>query len=161
MLAPEPGHPEAHLGIAHLLDLSGESSEAAVRLESLCEKQPMFAPAWLLRARIAMDEGDAAAARMFYDTAVDLDRRLLESPDPHHLPIEVDLPLGGPIAVDGMVTIVHGAVAIKAGPHLLVHPVRFSHCARQSSASLLKSLSPMRLSAQREALELLCTFRAA
>jgi AAA+ superfamily predicted ATPase len=78
VLAEEPGHAEAHLSIARLLDLSGESSEAAVRLESLCEKQPMFAPAWLLRSRIAMDEGDAAAARTFYDTAVDLDRSLAD-----------------------------------------------------------------------------------
>jgi AAA+ superfamily predicted ATPase len=78
VLAEEPGHPEAHLGIARLLDLSGESSEATVRLESLCERQPKFAPAWLLRSRIAMDEGDAASARTFYDTAVDLDRSLAD-----------------------------------------------------------------------------------
>ena len=78
VLAEEPGHAEAHLGIARLLDLSGESSEAAVRLESLCDKQPNFGSAWLLRSRIAMDEGDAAAARTFYDTAVDLDRALAD-----------------------------------------------------------------------------------
>ena len=78
VLAEEPGHAEAHLGIARLLDLSGESSEAAVRLESLCDKQPNFGSAWLLRSRIAMDEGDAAAARTCYDTAVDLDRALAD-----------------------------------------------------------------------------------
>lgn len=77
-LAEDPGHPEAHLGIARLLDLSGESSEAAVRLESLCDRQPKFAAAWLLRSRIAMDEGDAASARTYYDTAVDLDRSLAD-----------------------------------------------------------------------------------
>ncbi len=78
VLAVEPGHADAHLGIARLLDLSGESSEATVRLESLCDRQPNFAPAWLLRSRIALDEGDAAAARAFYDTAVDLDRSLAD-----------------------------------------------------------------------------------
>ena len=77
-LIEEPGHVEAHLGIARLLDLSGKSSEAAVRLESLCEKQPKFAPAWMLRARIALDEGDATSARTYYDTAVDLDRSLAD-----------------------------------------------------------------------------------
>jgi len=78
VLAEEPNHAEAHLCIARLLDLSGETSEAAVRLESLCAKHPKFAPAWLLRSRIAMDEGDAATARTFYDTAVDLDRSLAD-----------------------------------------------------------------------------------
>ena len=78
VLVAEPAHAEAHLGIARLLDLGGESSEAAVRLESLCVKQPKFAPAWLLRSRIAMDEGDAASARTFYDTAVNLDRWLAD-----------------------------------------------------------------------------------
>jgi transitional endoplasmic reticulum ATPase len=61
-----------------LLDLNGASSEAAVRLEALCGKHPKFAPAWLLRSRVAMDEGDAASARTFYDTAVDLDRSLAD-----------------------------------------------------------------------------------
>jgi len=69
-----PEHGEAHVGIARLLDLAGESSEAAVRLESLCVRQPKLASAWLLRARIALDEGDAISARGLYDTAVDLDR---------------------------------------------------------------------------------------
>ena len=78
VLTEDPNHAEAHLGIARMLDLSGESSEAAVRLESLCQRQPKFAPAWLLRSRIAMDEGDAAAARAFYDIAVDLDRSLAD-----------------------------------------------------------------------------------
>ncbi|MES2660306.1 MAG: AAA family ATPase [Verrucomicrobiota bacterium] len=77
-LAEESGHAEAHLCIARLLDLSGETSEAIVRLESLCDKHPKFAPAWLLRSRIAMDEGDATSARSFYDTAVDLDRTLAD-----------------------------------------------------------------------------------
>jgi transitional endoplasmic reticulum ATPase len=70
----QPDHGEALVGIARLLDMAGESSEAAVRLESLCARQPKLASAWMLRARIAFDEGDAIAARSYYDTAVDLDR---------------------------------------------------------------------------------------
>jgi AAA+ superfamily predicted ATPase len=78
VLAEDPHHAEGHLGIARLLDLCGEISEAAVRLEALCDKHPHFAPAWLLRSRIALDEGDSAAARTFYDKAVALDRSLAD-----------------------------------------------------------------------------------
>ena len=78
VVALQPDHGEAHVGIARLLDLSGDSSQAAVRLESLCARQPKLASAWLLRARIALDEGDAVAARAFYDTGVDLDRALAD-----------------------------------------------------------------------------------
>ena len=74
----QPDHADALLGIARLLDLSGESSQAMVRLESLCAIKPKFAPAWLLRARIALDENDAVAARGFYDVAVDLDRSVAD-----------------------------------------------------------------------------------
>ncbi|WP_193214625.1 ATP-binding protein [Luteolibacter marinus] len=74
VLALKPDHSESLLAIARLADLSGNSSEAAVRLESLCSQKPGFAAAWLLRARIALDEGDAVTARSYYDTAVDLDR---------------------------------------------------------------------------------------
>jgi AAA+ superfamily predicted ATPase len=78
VISQDSGNAEAHLGIARLLDLSGESSEAAVRLEALCARQPKFAAAWLLRSRIALEEGDAGSARTFYDTAVDLDRALAD-----------------------------------------------------------------------------------
>ncbi|WP_035605698.1 AAA family ATPase [Haloferula sp. BvORR071] len=74
VLVLQPDHGEALVAIARLLDLAGESSEAMVRLEALCAKQPRLAAAWMLRARIALDEGDGASARAFYDTAVDLDR---------------------------------------------------------------------------------------
>lgn len=78
VVALQPDHGEAHIGIARLLDLSGESSEAAVRLESLCTRQPKLASAWLLRSRIALDEGDASSARRFYDTAVGIDRSIAD-----------------------------------------------------------------------------------
>jgi transitional endoplasmic reticulum ATPase len=65
---------DALLGIARLLDFSGESSQAIVRLEDLCARDPGFAAAWLLRARISLEEGEASKARQFYDRAVELDR---------------------------------------------------------------------------------------
>lgn len=73
-VALDPENGEALLGIARLLDFSGHTSEAVVRLEDLCQRQAGFAAAWLLRARISLDEGDAASARKFYDKAVELDR---------------------------------------------------------------------------------------
>ena len=74
VLSLDPGNPQALLGIARLLDFTGNTSEAIVRLEDLCSRQPEFAPAWLLRARVSMDEGDATSARKFYDQAVEIDR---------------------------------------------------------------------------------------
>jgi len=74
----QPDHPEAMLGIARLLDLSGESSQAMIRLEVLCQKNPQFADAWLLRARISLEEGEPHAARDYYDRAVDLKRELAD-----------------------------------------------------------------------------------
>lgn len=70
----DPGNTAALLGIARLLDFTGNTSEAVVRLEDLCSRQAGYAPAWMLRARISLDEGDAAMARTFYDKAVELDR---------------------------------------------------------------------------------------
>jgi len=74
VLALDAKNREALLGIARLLDFSGESSQAIVRLEDLCARDPGFAAAWLLRARISLEEGEASKARQFYDRAVELDR---------------------------------------------------------------------------------------
>ena len=74
----EPGNGEALLAIARIMDLAGESSEAVVRLEALCAQQPDLAGAWLLRARIAMDENEPQQARGFYDKAVSLDRAVAD-----------------------------------------------------------------------------------
>lgn len=78
VLQLQPDHAGAALGIARLMDLAGESSEAVVRLEALCTRQPDFAPAWLLRARLALDEGEVPAARSYYDKAVALDRAVAD-----------------------------------------------------------------------------------
>ena len=74
VLAVDAGNREALLGIARLLDFTGSGSEAMVRLEDLCTRIPDFAAAWLLRARISLEEGEASKARQFYDRAVELDR---------------------------------------------------------------------------------------
>ena len=74
VLAVDAGNREALLGIARLLDFTGNGSEAMVRLEDLCTRDPKFAAAWLLRARISLEEGEAARARQFYDRAVEIDR---------------------------------------------------------------------------------------
>lgn len=74
VLAIDSRNREALLGIARLLDFSGESSQAIVRLEDLCSHDPGFAAAWLLRARISLEEGEADKARQYYDKAVELDR---------------------------------------------------------------------------------------
>lgn len=71
-------HPEALLGLARLIDMAGETSEAVVRLDALCAMKPGFAAAWLLRARIALDEKEAQAARACYDKAVALDRSVAD-----------------------------------------------------------------------------------
>lgn len=78
VVALQPQHADALLGIARLLDLGGESSQAVVRLEALCAQNPNFAEAWMLRARIAFDESDAATAREHYDRAVALNRNLAD-----------------------------------------------------------------------------------
>lgn len=78
VIALQPEHEDAQLGIARLLDMAGESSQAMVRLEVLCAKKPTFAEAWLLRAHVAFDEGDAISARECYDRAVALKRELAD-----------------------------------------------------------------------------------
>lgn len=78
VVALAPNNEDALLGIARLLDLGGESSQAVVRLEALCTQNPNFAEAWMLRARIAFDESDAVSAREYYDRAVALKRGIAD-----------------------------------------------------------------------------------
>ena len=73
VLAIEPANPVAKTQMAQILDLEGRSSEAILRLEQICGENPNFAPAWMLRAKLALTEGDGAEARTYYDRAVALD----------------------------------------------------------------------------------------
>lgn len=72
-LALDPNHHQAQIGLAQLLDLDGKTSEAILRLEVLCAQDPGVAAAWLLRAKLALKEGDASDAREFYERALGLD----------------------------------------------------------------------------------------
>ena len=67
----EPGNAEAQLGTIRILYTAGSLSEAAVRLDALLARRPGDAPARLLYARVALAEGNAAAARAHYRQAVE------------------------------------------------------------------------------------------
>lgn len=73
ILRLDPQRPEARLGIARVLHLSGKTSEAVVRTEALISDHPRFAPAHLLLARLHAGEGNRAAARECYEQALALD----------------------------------------------------------------------------------------
>lgn len=72
-LSVEPRNPAAKTQIAQLLELEGRSSEAILRLEQVCGEFPNFAPAWLLRAKLALTENSGKEAREYYEKAVGID----------------------------------------------------------------------------------------
>jgi len=72
ILQSDPTHVEAKLGIARLLYLSGNTSEAVVRAEALTQASPGFAEAWMLLSRLAVAEGDRLLAVQYYQKAVKL-----------------------------------------------------------------------------------------
>lgn len=78
-LAIEPSDPAAKTGIAHLLNLNGKTSEAVLRLEQVCAESPNHAPAWLLRAQLALTEDEAEDAREWYEKAVAIDPTLTDN----------------------------------------------------------------------------------
>lgn len=71
--ALDPQRPEAKVGIARLLHLSGKTSEAFVRAEAAIQQHPGFAPAHLLLARLHAGEGNRTAAQKSYERALELD----------------------------------------------------------------------------------------
>lgn len=73
VVAVEAGNAVARTQLAQILELEGRSSEAILRLDQLCEEQPNFAPAWMLRAKLALTEADGATARDCYERAVRID----------------------------------------------------------------------------------------
>jgi transitional endoplasmic reticulum ATPase len=76
VLLNSPDHVEAKLGVARVLYLAGNTSEAAVRVEGLLQLQPGFAPGWLLLARLALAEGDRKLGQDYYRKAVTLNPEL-------------------------------------------------------------------------------------
>jgi transitional endoplasmic reticulum ATPase len=76
VLPNSPDHIEAKLGVARVLYLAGNTSEAAVRVEGLLQLQPGFAPGWLLLARLALAEGDRKLGQEYYRKAVSLNPEL-------------------------------------------------------------------------------------
>lgn len=78
VLRLEPRNATARVGIAEILNLSGKESEAILRLEQVCEDLPNHGPAWFLRARFALGEGNGTEARSFYEQAVSLDASLVD-----------------------------------------------------------------------------------
>ncbi len=65
--------PEAMVGIARILHLTGKTSEAVVRTESVIAQYPAFAPAYILLARLHIGEDNRAAAQSQYEKALELD----------------------------------------------------------------------------------------
>ena len=76
ILQSDPAHAEAKLGIARVLYLSGNTSEAVVRAEALTNADPGFAEAWMLLSRLAVAEGDRTLAAQYYQKAVKLNPSL-------------------------------------------------------------------------------------
>ncbi|WP_411844700.1 AAA family ATPase [Roseibacillus persicicus] len=76
VLSLEPHNAEAQMGMARLLDFDGKTSEAILRVEVLCAQNPAIGEAWILRARLALKEGDAGDAREYYERAMGLDADL-------------------------------------------------------------------------------------
>ena len=78
VIAQEPNHPEARVGIAQVLDLNGRNSEAILRIEQVCAESPDYAPAWLLRAKLSLNEGNKEEAYDSYQRAVRGDAALAD-----------------------------------------------------------------------------------
>jgi len=76
VLRVDPANPYARVHLVQLLDLDGRSSEAILRLEQVCGEYPNFGPAWMLRARLSLNENRAREAREYYERATALDMSL-------------------------------------------------------------------------------------
>ena len=70
VLALDPNNAQGGVEQARLLDLDGKTSEAIVRLDALSAQHPEHGAAWLLRAVLALKEGEAQEARAYYDSAI-------------------------------------------------------------------------------------------
>ncbi|HEY8899509.1 MAG TPA: tetratricopeptide repeat protein [Chthoniobacterales bacterium] len=72
VLAKEPQHAEARVGLARALHQAGRTSEAILRLEAFVEEQPGHAAAWLQLSRFLMAEGQRDAAVSCYEKSLKL-----------------------------------------------------------------------------------------
>ncbi|HEY6840316.1 MAG TPA: AAA family ATPase [Chthoniobacterales bacterium] len=92
ILQSEPAHAEAKLGIARLLYLSGNTSEAVVRAEALAKADPGFAEAWMLLSRLAVAEGERTLAMQYYQQAIKLNPSLNDPAIERDIQIEAATP---------------------------------------------------------------------
>ena len=72
VLAREPKHAEARVGLARALHQTGKTSEAVVRLEAFLQESPDNGPAWLHLSRFLMAEGHRDQARDCYEKSLKL-----------------------------------------------------------------------------------------
>ncbi len=89
ILALDPAHGEAQVGIARVLHLAGKTSEAAVRLESLLGREPRQTSALVLLARLELIDGNRESARTHYEAALKIDATVKDAA------LENDLYAGG------------------------------------------------------------------
>jgi tetratricopeptide (TPR) repeat protein len=73
VLELDPQQTDAHLGIAKVLFMQGETSGAAVRAERVLLQEPENAQAHLLLSRVNLAEGDRAKALEHFDRAAMID----------------------------------------------------------------------------------------
>ena len=72
----DPDNAQGGTEQARLLDQDGKTSEAIVRLDALTAQHPDYGEAWLLRAHLALKEGEANEARAYYDSALRCNSKL-------------------------------------------------------------------------------------
>ena len=89
ILARDPAHADAQVGVARVLHLAGKTSEAAVRLESLLGRNPRHTAALVLLARLELGDGNRDSARTRYESALKIDPTVKDAA------LENDLYAGG------------------------------------------------------------------
>lgn len=73
VLRQDPKHPEARLGLAKVLHISGKSSEAIVRTETMVAENPKQATALLFLARLYLADGNRQDAISTYEKMLTLE----------------------------------------------------------------------------------------
>ncbi|HAL70294.1 MAG TPA: cell division protein [Verrucomicrobiales bacterium] len=73
VLAIDPDHTDAQLGVARVLFMEGDASGAAVRAERVLLQEPDNASAHLLLSRVHLSENDRAKAIEHFDRAAQID----------------------------------------------------------------------------------------